>query len=526
MSNRKIWLLTIFTALVLSALIIVQLAWIKNAIRVQEKQFKQLTNESMDRIIGNLEMSEALEDLQEEIDKENAFVIDDIPIDETVTLGAGDLSLMEDGEMIYGVGSSNQLGLTLDTRVDLLSGDTVLYVTDNSIYGANSSPSHTRSSLSNADIIAKYKDLISNKRILVERLLTNNIGFEGNIEDRISRLMLDTIIQNELKNFGEEIKYEYAVRNENSDYVFPSKNFNSESHASVSTRQLFPHDIIPTPNFLVLYFPNQRNFLLQSVSFIAGASLALTLILLIISLITILVIFKQKKLSEIKNDFINNMTHELKTPISTISLASQMLGDESVPMDSKALAHVSNLIKEESKRLGNQVEKVLQMSIFDDGKIDLSLKRLDTSSLISQIVDKMSLQINQNQAKVELDLQEEEGTVMADEVHITNVLYNLLDNALKYSGDDPIIRIVTRNKKAGVEIAISDNGIGISKENQKRIFEKFYRVPTGNLHNVKGFGLGLSYVKKVLEDHGGYIRVASEIKKGTAFKIFIPYGVY
>ena len=257
----------------------------------------------------------------------------------------------------------------------------------------------------------------------------------------------------------------------------------------------------------------------------AAASLLLTLALLVVSLITILVIFRQKKLSEIKNDFINNMTHELKTPISTISLASQMIEDSSVPMDEKTLAHVSGLIRDESRRLGNQVEKVLQMSIFDEGKIDLKLKPININELVNQVVGKMSLQIQQLGAKTELDLDQAAAPVLADEIHLTNVVYNLMDNALKYSGESPDIRITTRNKKSGIEFIISDKGIGITKENQKRIFEKFYRVPTGNIHNVKGFGLGLSYVKKIIDDHEGSIKVDSELQKGTSFIVFLPYGI-
>ncbi len=523
MSNRKIWLLAIFTGLALSALIIVQFAWIKNAIRVQEMQFRQLSNDALDRIISTLETYEILEDLKEETDKENASLGEEISIDQPVTLGAGDINIADNGELFFNLDTNVNPGLSINTSIDLLTGDTILYVTDNSIYGANSSPSHTRSLISNSDIVSDYKDLISNKRIILERVFKKAVQFDGEIEDRIPRLMLDTVIRNELSDLGDEVKYEYAVRKGNLQYVFRSEEFNPESHAVKIAKQLFPHDISPRPEFLVLYFPNQKNILLRSVSFMAGASLMLTIGLLIVSLLTILVIFKQKKLSEIKNDFINNMTHELKTPISTISLASQMLGDETIPMDKKSLSHVSNLIKDESKRLAAQVEKVLQMSIFDEGKINLNFKHLLVNEMINKVVDKMSLQINQINAKVELDLASDDRSILADEVHVTNILYNLLDNALKYSGDKPIIRIQTRNKKAGIEIVVSDNGIGISRDNQKRIFEKFYRVPTGNLHNVKGFGLGLSYVKKVLDDHGGTIKVESEIRKGTIFQLFLPY---
>jgi signal transduction histidine kinase len=255
----------------------------------------------------------------------------------------------------------------------------------------------------------------------------------------------------------------------------------------------------------------------------AVTSLILTIVILIVSLVTILVIFRQKKLSEIKNDFINNMTHELKTPISTISLASQMLGDKTVSISGHTLDHISNLIRDESKRLGSQVEKVLQMSIFDEGKMDLNLKSISVNDILVQVVEKMSLQISNLNAKVYSELDKARKFILADEVHITNVFYNLLDNALKYSGKSPEIYLISKNKDKGIEVTVRDNGIGISKENQKRIFEKFYRVPTGNLHDVKGFGLGLSYVKKVVEDHGGNIKVESELKKGTSFTVFLPY---
>lgn len=522
MSSRKIWILAIFASIALSSLIVVQLLWIKNAIRVQEQQFRQMTNESLDRIIGQLEQNEIFDILQETY----AETIPDSIIrgnEEALTQVPVNSDLEVDGDNIYGIDSANQLGLTINTPIDLLSGDTVLYVTDNSIYGANSSPSHTRSANFNADLITTYKEGIWNKRLLVDQAIMKAAAFQGGIEERISRLSLDNLIREEIKSLGGDIVYEYAVRTENSDYVLTSRNFVPGTHALEIASQLFPQDIEPKANFLVLVFPEQKKILLWSVSFMAGTSLVLTLMLLVISLITILVIFRQKKLSEIKNDFINNMTHELKTPISTISLASQMLGDETVKLDEKGLAHVSKLIKEESKRLGNQVEKVLQMSVLDEGKIDLDKKPLDINHIISQIVKKMSLQINQHSANVELDLIENIDSVVADEIHVTNILYNLLDNALKYCSDSPILLISTKEHKDGVKVTIEDNGIGISRENQKRIFDKFFRVPTGDIHNVKGFGLGLSYVKKVVNDHGGYINVESELKKGTIFTIYLPY---
>jgi two-component system phosphate regulon sensor histidine kinase PhoR len=230
----------------------------------------------------------------------------------------------------------------------------------------------------------------------------------------------------------------------------------------------------------------------------AGASLTLALIILIISSVAIYVIFRQKKLSEIKNDFVNNMTHELKTPISTISLASQMLADKSLSQDSKNLEHISTLIQQESKRLGNQVERVLQMSILEEGKMSLRIQPVYFDHLVRQAADKISLQVRKNNGSIELDLHSGEEPIDGDETHLTNVIFNLIDNAMKYCQKDPAIRIVTHSTSRTIQVRVSDNGIGISKEYLNKIFDKFFRVPTGNVHDVKGFGLGLSYVKKVV----------------------------
>jgi len=253
------------------------------------------------------------------------------------------------------------------------------------------------------------------------------------------------------------------------------------------------------------------------------SSLSLMLIIIIIIGYSVFVIFKQKRLSEIKTDFISNMTHELKTPISTISLASQLLGDTNVSPENKNIESLSKLILDESKRLGVHVEKVLQMAVFEKAQIKLKRKKININDLAASVLNNFSIQLKSRNGKIIKELNAHDPFIFADEVHITNIIVNLLDNALKYCPNDPIIILSTRSNDSGIVIEVKDNGIGISKDNHKKIFEQFYRVPTGNVHNVKGFGLGLSYVKKITEAHNGNVTIESKSGHGSAFSIFIPY---
>jgi signal transduction histidine kinase len=250
-----------------------------------------------------------------------------------------------------------------------------------------------------------------------------------------------------------------------------------------------------------------------------------TFILLVIFLYTIVTAFRQKKLTEMKNDFINNMTHEFKTPISTISLAAQMLNDDSVRKSQNMLQHISTVINDETKRLRFQVEKVLQMSMFERQKATLKLQDVDANVVIANIIHTFKIKVEKYGGHLDAELNAEEATVHVDEMHFTNVIFNLLDNAVKYRREDvPLELIATTNEISGnrLEITICDNGIGIKKEDLKKIFDKFYRVSTGNRHDVKGFGLGLAYVQKMVRELGGEIRVESEVNVGTKFIIILP----
>ena len=273
-----------------------------------------------------------------------------------------------------------------------------------------------------------------------------------------------------------------------------------------------------------IHFPDMNNYIFSSIRFMIP-SIIFTLVLLITFVFTIVVIFRSKRYSEIKNDFINNMTHELKTPIASISLAAQMLNDKSVTMNETMMAHLGGVINDESRRLRFLVEKVLQMSMYDRKKAVLKNREVDINEMIESIGNSFTLRVEHTGGKVYTDIEAVDATIYVDEMHFQNVIFNLLDNAVKYKKPDKPLNVYLKTWNEGKKVCVSvrDTGLGIKKENLKKVFDKFYRVHTGNVHDVKGFGLGLAYVKKMVDLQDGEIYVDSEYGKGTTFTIKLPF---
>ena len=364
---------------------------------------------------------------------------------------------------------------------------------------------------------------------LLNEVILNILSHSSNrpIEERADSAMVNGLLQSELANNGINLPFEFAVVNRIGAVVYETSGYSqaAANSGSLFVQTLFPNDAKNRMNYIRLYFPDKKEYIFQSIKFMLP-SFVFTLILLVVFLYTIILAFRQKKLTEMKNDFINNMTHEFKTPISTISLAAQMLNDGSVRKSPKMLEHISSVINDETKRLRFQVEKVLQMSMYDNaGGSALKFTVVNVNNIIYNVVNTQKIKAEKDGGRIDMDLDAINADVRLDEMHFTNVIFNLLDNALKYMKEDtaPELKVSTHDVAHGqLEIRIRDNGIGIKKENLKRIFDKFYRVSTGNLHDVKGFGLGLAYVKKMVQIFGGNITAESEYGKWSEFVIRLP----
>lgn len=346
------------------------------------------------------------------------------------------------------------------------------------------------------------------------------------VEQRVSLRQLDPILSESLRQTGVDGDYVYAVFSNMKDtFVLANDNFEKKGYRNPEDFR-YKINLYPSANEqvaqLFVDFPDEEQYIWRGVWLNLVGSIIFTAVVLFAFYYTLRVIFRQKKLSEMKNDFLNNMTHEFKTPIATISVATDAIQNLVTAGKADKVGRFIGIIKEENQRMNSQVERVLQMAKMDKREFKLEISEVDVHEIARKAAEHFSLQVEARGGVVHLDLQANQSIINADETHLSNVIHNLLDNASKYSLNAPDITIRTRDAGDNIEIAIEDKGIGISKEARKHIFDKFYRVPTGNLHDVKGFGLGLAYVKVIADAHSGNISVKSEVGKGSVFTLALP----
>lgn len=491
-------------AVTFASLLYIQIVYMHNMVNMRNEQFSEGVKRSLYAVSTALEQAETRYFLEEDVAQIQTSILPR-----------------------YSDTGDSQSGVKYSFKTnDGVTGDITLKSNDEKIDSRLSSTSFTGKRKSLQDVI---RGQYIYQRSLLDEVILNIISQSSNrpIEERADSALVSSLLTTELANNGLNLPFEFAVVNRMGVPVYESKGFGTDksSDNNMFVQTLFPNDSKNRMNYIKVYFPDKRGYIYHSVKFMIP-SMFFTVILLIVFLYTIIIAFRQKKLTEMKNDFINNMTHEFKTPISTISLAAQMLNDNSVRKSPKMLEHISSVINDETKRLRFQVEKVLQMSMFDERQNPtLRLQEVDANLAIANIQHTFKLKVEKYGGSIEADLNAANAVVNVDEMHFTNVIFNLLDNAVKYRDEERPLRLKITTQDIPdnrLQIVIQDNGIGIRKDDLKKVFDKFYRVSTGNRHDVKGFGLGLAYVHKMVLAFKGEITVESELKKGTKFIVKLP----
>ncbi|MEO6901667.1 MAG: HAMP domain-containing sensor histidine kinase [Bacteroidia bacterium] len=531
MNQNKISIITIIASLALAGLISIQIYWVNNAITLNEERFEQNVSEAMKSIVYRLEKQLTAASVTrkfnfrkqgvrwfsspDSLKQSNSFVADSLVDKHSFSLQKKKMNL----EVLEEYAADSSGVLIKKTRQKKYSSDTI----SNKFNQLVEAEGPTM--LKNFDSIGIENKWFSHKNNMVkdifDELVSINIYNEHN--SKLDTVLLDSIIQFELLQKGISADYNFTILpSKKARASALSSEINPAFYESKYKVNLSPDNVFIEPQILSLLFPNQNRYLLGSMWFLLIISIILMLTLIFSFYYTLSTIFKQKKLSEIKNDFISNMTHEFKTPISTISLACEVLNDKTVDKSPERLIKYVKMIGDENKRLSLLVENILQTAILDKGKFNLKIQSINIHNLIEHTITNIKLQVENKEGEINTELNATSFIINADRVHLTNILFNLIDNALKYTQGKPNILVRTKNDNEGIFISVKDNGIGISKENQKRIFDTMYRVPTGNIHNVKGFGLGLSYVKAVVEKHNGSINVISELGQGSTFTMYLP----
>jgi two-component system, OmpR family, phosphate regulon sensor histidine kinase PhoR len=543
--NKKIILLIIgLITIALIGLTSLQLYWLQNAIAVKEAQFERDVSEALTNVIYKLEKIDVAHKLKNQIASKGKSTSIFNTIDSINNIFIREMELMAYN---YVPNKDTTFNFSHDkSKIELSNPESVKVVThfDTTIIyndiGNNkekkfSENGHAITNQNNQskflmqfNRISNTADMLLKKSSLVSDVFDDMFNFKHfqTIEERIDPATLDSLIEVELKNKGIRTQFEFGIFStiRNKMVIEKTGRYHKELMTQKYEAILFPSDMYTYPEYLLLYFPNQQQYLFTDMLTMLLISVVLIIMIIFSFTYTITTIIRQKKLSEIKNDFINNMTHEFKTPISTISLACQALNDREIKKSENLYSSYINIINEENQRLGGLAEKVLYTAIIEKGKLKLKMEEVDVHEIIQSVVKNFTLQVEKKNGFIRLHLDAPKHNITADRIHITNVINNLLDNANKYTYENPAIYLSTANSEEGISISIEDNGIGISKPNQKKIFETLYRVHTGNIHDVKGFGLGLSYVKAIVEKHAGTVSVESEIKKGSTFTLFFPFG--
>ena len=539
-NKSNIRLISAFLALALSGLIAIQIYWINNAIELEQQRFETNVSNALNQVVDMVERQEVASKVRKSFDASrqgkmffmgiDSIISKNINRKDTTTSGLVYWNEVSPGELQTEFRQITQDGnIEAVTEIKTDSSGTVETKRRRTLKQTNGQPFYS-------DVTSELRSLEQNSDPRLERLMKKsglvsdvfqelfNLNVNSGVEDRVNPQLIDSLLRIELAAVGIYAEYEFGLYDFISNRLFvdhPS-DYSQELMRSRFRVRLFPHDILYHPDYLMLFFPSQERYVFNNLWVMFASSAFFILMLIGAFYYTIHTIIRQKKLSDIKNDFINNMTHELKTPISTISLACEALNDPDLNKSPATASNYTRMINEENKRLSLLVENVLRSAMLDQSDFALRSEKVNMHDIVNTVIRSLQVHFERNKVELKLELNAQKFEIIGDVVHLTNCVFNLVDNALKYTPDSPQITISTKNLGGNFCLSVQDNGIGISRDQQKKIFDKLYRVPTGNIHNVKGFGLGLSYVKAIADKHLGQIKIESEPGVGSKFTLVLP----
>lgn len=548
MSKTRLFVIAALMSVALVGIIYMQVNWILHDYEVIQEQFNTRVNEAMHNVADRLETKEAYSIISNRlvtINNDSVFSVfrnkeslTEFPAEPPEPPSPPDVpKISSTSSPLYPPDYPDPLddeGFDeIKMEVRNVGGRKIILRHNNNVITIDES---ANAIIAQSEKLEQKKQLLQKQREKIDSKLKkfqsvmNEVAIEFATDDRtlqqrVNQKQLDSLIHHELNNKGINIEYDYGVTDDNfSTLAFANKSKDtkalSQSHHIVD---LFPNDVFSQPVYLAIVFPQDVKYFLSGMWPMLLSSSAFSIIIVLGLAYTIHIILRQKKLGEIKNDFINNMTHEFKTPIATISLASDAVANPKIYENKESITRYMGIIKEENARMHKHVETILQMALLDKKNFNIKSERILINELVTKAVEQIRLQIENKEGRIEFKPADNVGEITGDYALLLNSVLNLLDNANKYTPEKPEIIVTTYLLLNTVHISVKDNGIGMSKEVQKNIFEKFYRATSGNVHDVKGFGLGLSFVKAIALAHKGDVRVTESIPgKGTTIELIIP----
>jgi two-component system phosphate regulon sensor histidine kinase PhoR len=543
MNRMKFTGLIIMMMLSIIGIIWVQIVWIRNAVKIKNDSFNYVVSLSLGNAASSIETSRKMNFFN------NFMLTDQDSFNDTSSDISGYLSIGN-----YSSEPGSKLSVRITNQTFSGNSDTGIVTTVNKSYSFNGDSPVISDSVTyivaqsdgsgKMNIIKRGEEVNTNSRSVyirqnefLEWLKKRSNQFRNMSEQMINEIYqwektleldnkeIDRTIRQSLAFSGIETPYEYAIIKNGAVQDGTFKKAQKKDFLKSKYRvRLFPDNIISQDIILSVIFPERANYVLGSMVWILGGSMLFSLFILATFALSLFFIIRQKKISEMKSDFINNMTHEFKTPIATISLAADTITNPKVINDEKSIRHFIGMIKKENSRMNKKVETILQIASLDKKEIEFRYENVSLHSIIGHAVETIDIQVQQRKGKIDINLGASESVIYGDSEHLTNLVNNLLDNALKYSPESPEISISTRSNQSGVILSVEDKGIGMTKAVQSKIFERFYRQNSGNVHDVKGFGLGLNYARAIIDAHRGNITVFSEPGKGSRFEVFLPFN--